>query len=84
MNRSIRSTLWAIAKRAPCAAAVLAGVHLMAQWIAVGDLAAAWRSFTRAWATRPILLGLGWLAISVAVAYALRLGTRFRRRKRNG
>jgi len=57
---------------ATCGVALaLAGVHLMAQWIAVGDLAVAWGSFTSAWTTRPILLGLGWLAISVAVSAAV-------------
>ncbi len=87
MNRSIRSMLWAITRRAVCASSVLAGVHLIAQWIAVGDLVVAWGLFTRAWTARPILLGLGWLAISVvvgAVFSALHRGTQSERRKRDG
>ena len=73
-------------RRTLYAATALAGIHLTAQWIAVGDLAAAWGAFTRAWDTRPILLGLGWLAMSVAVGVAvsaMRCGTHSRRRKRN-
>jgi hypothetical protein len=71
-----------------CTVAVaLAGVHLVAQWIAQGELRLAWESFTRAWTNEPVLLGLGWLAISVAVgtvSTTIRRGGRFRRRKPTG
>jgi len=90
MRRKIgsKSPCWCGMLLHTCGAAVTVdGVHLVAQWIAQGELRLAWGSFTRAWTNEPVLLGLGWLAISVAVgtaSTAIRRGVRLRRRKPTG